>query len=168
MKRSEKEKYLNNIINIISLNDFIILVNFKHLTASDSVNLRSEVKSTGGGFTIVKNSLVRIAIARTNKFHFLLDKFSGPTAMIHSSDMVATTKILMSFIDNNREKISIICATNSDSLLTKNDLTMLAKLPSLDEIRIKIMRLILNVPIRLAFSLNLPAVRMFRALNLKR
>ncbi|WP_339047441.1 50S ribosomal protein L10 [Candidatus Mesenet endosymbiont of Phosphuga atrata] len=167
MKRSCKQKHLNNLINVISQNSFVILVNFDYLTADDSVNLRNEIKSTDGGFLVVKNSLARIAIAQVGKFNFLLDKFIGPVAIIYSSDMIATIKVLVNFINNDHERVSIICATNSDRLLTKDDVAALAKLPSLDEVRIKIMHLIFMVPNRLAYLLNLPASRVFRVLNSK-
>ncbi|WP_339045682.1 50S ribosomal protein L10 [Candidatus Mesenet endosymbiont of Agriotes lineatus] len=167
MKRSCKQKHLNNLTNIISQNSFVILVNFNYLAADDSINLRNEIKSTGGGFLVVKNSLARIAIVQIGKFNFLLNKFIGPVAIIYSSDMIATVKVLVNFINNDREGVSIVCAANLDRLLTKDDVVALAKLPSLDEMRIKIIRLILMVPNRLAYLLNLPASRVFRVLNSK-
>ncbi|XGA08269.1 MAG: 50S ribosomal protein L10 [Wolbachia endosymbiont of Xenopsylla cheopis] len=167
MKRSCKKKHLNNLINIISQNSFLILVNFNCLVADYSVNLRNEIKSTDGDFLVVKNSLARIAITKIGKFNFLLDKFIGPVAIIYSSDMIATVKVLVDFINNDHGRVSIICATNSDRLLTKDDVVALAKLPSLDEVRAKIMRLIFMIPNRLAHLLNLPASRVFRVLNSK-
>lgn len=167
MKRSCKQKHLNNLMNVISLNNFIVLVNFNCLAADDSINLRNEVKSTGGNFLVVKNSLARIAVAQSGKFNLLLDKFIGPVAVIYSSDMVAVIKILVNFVNDNHERVSIICAANFDRLLTRDDIVALSKLPSLDEIRAKIMRLILMVPNRLAYLLNSSANRIFRILSSK-
>lgn len=167
MKRSYKQKHLSNLIDVMSSNNFMVLVNFNRLAAEDSVNLRNEVKSTGGNFLVVKNSLARIAVTKVGKFNFLLNKFIGPVAIIYSSDMIVVIKVLVDFINNNYEKVSIICAANFDRLLAKDDVVALAKLPSLDEVRIKIVRLILMIPNRLAYLLNLPANRIFRILSSK-
>ncbi|WP_168464292.1 50S ribosomal protein L10 [Wolbachia endosymbiont of Ctenocephalides felis wCfeT] len=166
MKRESKNEFVENITNVFVDNDFLILVNFKSINANDSLTLRNSLKSVAGGVLVVKNTLARLALERTGRFSYLSDKFSGPVAVIYSSGIVEAAKLIVDFANANKEKMSVICAAHSDKLLTVEDVKTLAKLPSLDELRIKIMRLIsYSIPARLAMSINAPSMRLMRALD---
>ncbi|WP_250296083.1 50S ribosomal protein L10 [Wolbachia endosymbiont of Oedothorax gibbosus] len=166
MKRENKDEFIQNIANVFVNNDFLILVNFKSINASDSLTLRNSLKSIAGGVLVVKNTLARLALERTGKFSYLSGKFSGPVAIIYSSGIVEAAKLIVDFANINKEKMSVICAAHLNELLTMEDVNKLAKLPSLDELRIKIMRLIsYNIPARLALSINASSMRLMRALD---
>ncbi|WCR57698.1 50S ribosomal protein L10 [Wolbachia endosymbiont of Ctenocephalides felis wCfeJ] len=166
MKRENKDEFIQSIINVFVSNDFLILVNFKSINANDSFALRNGLKSVAGGMLVVKNTLARLALERTGKFSYLSDKFSGPVAIVYSSGIVEAAKLIVDFTDANKEKMSVICAAHSNQLLTVEDVNKLAKLPSLDELHIKIMRLIsYNIPARLALSINSPSMRLIRGLD---
>ncbi|MDN5247778.1 MAG: 50S ribosomal protein L10 [Wolbachia endosymbiont of Tyrophagus putrescentiae] len=166
MKREDKNEFIQSIVNVFLDNDFLVLVNFKCINAVESVNLRNGLKSMNGGFLVVKNTLARLALEKASKFSYLLDKFSGPVAIVYSSNIVEAAKLIADFADTNKDKMSIICAANADQLLASEDVKKLARLPSLDELRIKIMRLIsYNIPARLALCINSPAMRLMRVLD---
>lgn len=166
MKRENKNEFIQNIADVFVNNDFLILVNFKSINASDSLTLRNSLKSIAGGVLVVKNTLARLALERTGRFSYLSDSFSGPVAIIYSSGIVEAAKLIVDFANINKEKMSVICAAHSNQLLTAEDVDKLAKLPSLDELRIKIMRLIsYNIPARLALSINSSSMRLMRALD---
>ncbi|MGL9688366.1 MAG: 50S ribosomal protein L10 [Wolbachia sp.] len=166
MKRESKDDFIQNIMNVFVNNDFLILVNFKFINASDSLALRNGLKAVAGGMLVVKNTLARLALERTDRFPYLSDRFSGPVAIIYSSGIVEAAKLIVDFVDANKKKMSVICAAHLNQLLTVEDVNKLAKLPSLDELRIKIMRLIsYNIPARLALSINSPSMRLIRVLD---
>ncbi|OWZ24943.1 50S ribosomal protein L10 [Wolbachia endosymbiont of Wuchereria bancrofti] len=166
MKRENKDEFIQNIINVFVNNDFLILVNFKSINASDSLILRDSLKSAASGMLVVKNTLARLALGRAGRFSYLLDRFSGPVAVIYSSGIVEAAKLIVDFTNANKEKMSVICAAHLNQLLTMEDVNKLAKLPSLDELRIKIMRLIFyNIPARLALSINSPSIRLMGVLG---
>ncbi|WP_395463313.1 50S ribosomal protein L10 [Wolbachia endosymbiont of Cantharis cryptica] len=166
MKRESKDEFIQNIINVFVNNDFLILVNFKSINANDSLILRNSLKSVTGGILVVKNTLARLALEKTGRFSYLSGKFSGPVAIIYSSGIVEAAKLIVDFINANKEKMSVICAAHLNQVLTVEDVNKLAKLPSLDELRIKIMRLIsYNIPARLALSINSLSMRLMRVLD---
>ncbi|MGL9725686.1 MAG: 50S ribosomal protein L10 [Wolbachia sp.] len=164
MKRKNKDEFIQNIINVFINNDFLILVSFTSMNASDSLILRGNLKSIVSGLLVVKNTLACLALKKIEKFSYLSDKFFGPVAIIYSSNIVEAAKLIVDFINANKEKMSVICAAHSDQLLTVKDVNRLAKLPFLNELRIKIMRLIsYNIPARLSLSINSPSIRLIRA-----
>lgn len=166
MKRESKDEFIQNIMDMFVNNDFLILVSFKSINANDSLALRNSLKSIAGGMLVVKNTLARLALERTGRFSYLLDRFSGPVAVVYSSGIVEAAKLIVDFTDANEGKMSVVCAAHLNQLLTVEDVNKLAKLPSLDELRIKIMRLIsYNIPARLALSINSPSMRLIRALD---
>jgi large subunit ribosomal protein L10 len=166
VKRKNKDEFIQSVINVFVNNDFLILVNFKSINANDSLTLRNSIKSIAGGVLVVKNTLARLALERTGRFSYLSDRFFGPVAIIYSSSIVEAAKLIVDFININKEKMSVICAAHSNQLLTVEDVNKLAKLLSLDELRIKIMCLIsYNIPARLALSINSSSMRLMRALD---
>ncbi|MGL9757701.1 MAG: 50S ribosomal protein L10 [Wolbachia sp.] len=166
MKRKDKDEFIQNIMNVFVNNDFLILVNFKSMNVSNSLTLRNSLKSVMGGMLVVKNTLACLALERTGKFSYLSGKFSGSVAIIYSSAIVEAAKLIVDFINANKEKMSVICAAHINELLTVEDVNKLAKLPSLDELRVKIMRLIsYDIPARLALSINSSSMRLMRVLD---
>ncbi|QKX01878.1 50S ribosomal protein L10 [Wolbachia endosymbiont of Cruorifilaria tuberocauda] len=167
MKRESKNKFIQDIANVFINNDFLILMNFKSVNANDLLNLRNGIKAIAGGMLVVKNTLARLALERSSKFSHLSDRFSGPVAIIYSSGIAEVAKLIDDFTNANKGKASVICAAHLNQVLTVEDVNKLAKLPSLAELHIKIMRLMSynNIPARLALSINSPFIRLIRVLN---
>lgn len=166
MKRHDKDDFIKNIMNVFLNNDFLILVRFEYINAAGLLNLRNSLKSTGGGFLVVKNTLARLALKKVSKFSYLSDKFLGPVAIVYSGSVVEAAKVVTDFANVNKGKLSTICAGHLNQLLVPRDINELATLPSLDELRIKIMRLIsYNIPSRLALSVNSSYMRLMRVLD---
>lgn len=166
MKREDKDEFIQNIMDVFLNNDFLILINFECINAGESLSFRNSLKSVGGGFLVVKNTLARLALERADKFSYLSNKFSGPVAVVYSPNVVEAAKLVVDFIKANKDKMSIVCAAHSNQLLVAEDVDKLARLPSLDELRIKIMRLIsYNIPARLALSVNSSSMSLMRVLN---
>ena len=117
-------------------------------------------------FKVTKNKIVKLALKNTN-FEHLDSLFSGPTAIGTSEDEIAPAKVLFNFTKES-EKIKIIGGGVEKKSLTVDEITNLASLPSLDEIRSKFIGLLLASPTKLARIIKEPPSRMARILATKK
>ena len=116
-------------------------------------------------FKVTKNKIVKLALKNTN-FEHLESLFNGPTAIGSSEDIIAPAKVLYNFTKES-EKIKIIGGGVEKKSLTVDEITNLASLPSLDEIRSKFIGLLLAGPSKLARIIKEPPTRMVRILATK-
>jgi large subunit ribosomal protein L10 len=118
------------------------------------------MREAGGSFKVTKNRLAKIALKGT-KFEGLADQFTGPTAIAVSSDPVAAAKIAVEFAKKN-EKLQIICGSLETESLDADAVKALAKLPSLDELRGKLIGLIQAPATKIAGVLQAPGGQLAR------
>jgi len=112
-----------------------------------------------------KNKIARLALKET-KYRYMEDMFRGPTAIGSSNDPVMAAKVLVNFAKNN-DKLVIIGGGLDDKPLSKTDVEALAKLPSLDDLRGKIVGL-LQAPASKLVRLTLePASQVLRTISQK-
>ena len=116
-------------------------------------------------FKVTKNNIVKLAIKNTN-FEHLDGLFTGPTAIGSSEDAIAPAKVLFNFTKET-EKIKIIGGGLEKKSLTVDEITNLASLPSLDEIRSKFIGLLLAGPTKLVRIIKEPPTRVARILATK-
>ena len=116
-------------------------------------------------FKVTKNKIVKLALKKT-KFEHLENLFTGPTAIGSSEDVIAPAKVLYNFTKES-EKIKIIGGGLEKKSLTVDEITDLASLPSLDEIRSKFIGLLLAGPTKLVRTIKEPPSRMARILATK-
>jgi len=141
-------------------NNLVVLTHQSGLTVTEVSELRKQLREAGGSFKVTKNRLAKIALKGT-KFEGMADRFTGPTAIAVSSDPVAAAKIAVEFADKN-EKLRIICGSLEAEALDENAVKALAKLPSLDELRGKIIGLIQAPATKIAGVLQAPAGQLAR------
>ena len=98
------------------------------------------MRNAGASFKVTKNRLTRLALKGT-KFEHLSDLFKGPTAIAYSDDPVAAARVAVKFSEDN-DKFVIIGGGLDEQALDPAAVTALAKLPSLDELRAKILGMI--------------------------
>ena len=116
-------------------------------------------------FKVTKNRLVKLALKNT-KFEHLNSLFAGPTAIGSSEDAIAPAKVLVEFTKES-EKIKIIGGAFENKLLSVDEITNLASLPSLDEVRSKLAGLLMAGPTKLVRTIKEPPSRMARILATK-
>ena len=141
-------------------NNLVVLTHQSGLTVAEVTELRKQMRDAGGSFKVTKNRLAKIALKGT-KFEGMADSFTGPTAIAVSTDPVAAAKIAVEFADKN-EKLQIICGSLEAEALDANAVKALAKLPSLDELRGKIIGLIQAPATKIAGVLQAPAGQLAR------
>ncbi len=140
MKRSEKKDFVSKLKDEFSNSSSIIVAEYSGLTVDESEKLRKEMRANGATFKVTKNRLTKLAIADT-QFKDMSDLFKGPTAVAYSTDPVAPAKVAVDF-EKKYDKFNIIGGGYNGEKINKDRIDFLAKLPSLDELRGKIIGLI--------------------------
>jgi large subunit ribosomal protein L10 len=116
-------------------------------------------------FKVTKNKIVKLALKNT-KFEHLDSLFTGPTAIGSSEDAIAPAKVLVDF-SKETEKIKIIGGGFETKSLSVDEINNLASLPSLDEVRSKLIGLLMAGPTKLVRTIKEPPSRMARILATK-
>ncbi len=114
----------------------VILTNYAGLSVADQTILRAKLDATGGNFLVAKNNLLKIALKEklTNLPKEVEDTLNGPTAIIFArEDAVTTTKALTEFA-KDKELPQIKLGLLDDKILSANDIQMLSKLPSREQL----------------------------------
>ena len=140
MKRSEKKDFVSKLKDEFSNSSSIIVAEYSGLTVNESESLRKEMRANGAKFKVTKNRLTKLAISET-QFKIISELFKGPTAIAYSDDAVAPAKVAVSF-EKKFEKFKIVGGGYNGEKIDKEKIDFLAKLPSLDELRGKIIGLI--------------------------
>ena len=133
----------------------VIVTHYLGLNSSDLADLRNQVKEVGSKFCVAKNSLAKLA-SKSTDYEPLTDFFTGPTALIFSEDALAGIKVIKKYSDKN-EKLKFITASLDNKIIEFKEFETLAKLPSLEELRAKIVGYITAPHQQLINVLNAPA-----------
>lgn len=157
MDRSQKEELVSQMRENLQQAVSVIVARQVGLTVAEVTQLRRDMRGAGAEFKVLKNTLAQIAVKGTN-LEGLNSHLQGPTALGYSQDPVAAAKVLSKFADNN-EKLSIVCGFLDGQVLDAKAVKALANLPSLNELRSKIIGVISAPATKLAILAKEPARR---------
>ena len=162
MKRSEKEVYVAQLR--ASLDDKKIVVAGRQggLTVADITALRASMRESGGAVKVLKNRLAKRAF-EGSQFESIAEHFTGPVIIGSSSDPVAAAKVFVEFAEAN-SKLEVISGNLDGKNLAKGDVEALAKLPSIEELRGKIVGVLVAPASRIARVLQAPGTQVARVL----
>ena len=162
MNRKQKEELVESLHKTFLNSSSVIVTHINGLTVSESTELRSSMRNANCKFKVTKNRIAKLAIRKTNFEH--LDKlFTGPTAIGSSKDEILPAKILVNY-SKDSEKIKILGGAIETKELSVEEINNLASLPSLDEIRAKLIGLLMAAPSKLVRTINEPSSRLARVL----
>ena len=130
----------------------IVMVENRGMLVADMTQLRAKARASGVYFRVVKNTLVRRAVADT-PFASLADKMVGPLAYGIGADPVAVAKVLSDFAKGN-EKFVITAGAMPGQVMSPADVTALASLPSREELLARLMATMQAPMTKLARTLN--------------
>lgn len=162
MERLKKEQLVSSLKEDITLAHTVILVHYQGLTVSETTNIRKGMRSKGAKFKIIKNSLAKLALLETN-FDKIIPMLVGPTAIAYSIDPTAAAKSIVDFANQN-EKLKILGGVINNNLIDTQGVELLAKLPSLEELRAKLIGVISAPATKIAGVLQAPAAQLVRVL----
>ncbi len=165
MNRSEKKEFVQKLKDEIDSSSSVIVAHYSGLTVDESEQLRAEMRSNGAKFKVTKNRLTKLALEQT-QFKDIADLFTGPTAIAFSDDPVAPAKVAVSF-EKKLEKFKIIGGGYDGEKIDLEKINFLATLPSIDELRGKIIGLISAPAQKIALIVKEPASQMARLVSSK-
>jgi large subunit ribosomal protein L10 len=160
MDRSQKADsvaYLNGVFNESGA---VVITRNLGLTVAQASVLRAKIREAGATFKVAKNSLARIAIQDT-PYSGIGDLFTGPTAIAASSDPVAAAKAVVEFAKTT-DKIEILGGGMGSLVLDAEGIRALATMPSLDELRAKLIGLVQAPATKIAQLATAPAAKLAR------
>ena len=160
MDRTQKEALVALLNKAFSGATLVVVTSQNGLTVAQSTELRREMRNAGASFKVTKNRLTRLALKGT-KFEHLSTLFMGPTGIAYSDDPVAAARVAVKFADSN-DKFVVLGGGLNEQALDVSAVTALAKLPSLDELRGKLVGMIQTPATRIAGVTRAPAGQLAR------
>ncbi len=133
------------------------------LTVSQSTVLRGKMRDAGASYKVSKNKLAKIALEGTD-YAGLSDLLTGPVALATSVDPVAAAKAAIDFAKTN-DKFEIVGGAMGSQMLDAEGVKSLASLPSLDELRSKLVGLLVAPATKIATITQAPAAQIARVLS---
>jgi len=165
MERAEKAAFVASLHEVVKQAGFVLVTQQSGLTVAEATDLRARVRKSGARYKVAKNRLAMLALKGTT-YEGLSPLLKGPTAITTAKDPVAAAKAVSDFADKN-EKLKILGASLGGRQLNAKEVKALASLPSLDELRGKIVGLILAPATKIAGILQAPAGQLARVVAAK-
>lgn len=160
MDRAQKEELVAKLNAVFSETSVVVVTRNLGLTVAQVNDLRGRMRDVGASYKVAKNRLARIALEGTD-YGSISDLLVGPTALATSTDPVAAAKAAVAFAKTT-DKFEIVGGAMGTTVLDVNGVKALAELPSLDELRAKIVGLINAPATKLAQLANAPAAKLAR------
>lgn len=163
VNREQKKELVSDLHALFGGMSLVVVTHYSGLTVADMTKLRQRMRNAGAGFRVTKNRLTRLALEGT-PYAGLSSHFTGPTAIAFSQDPVAAAKATVEFAKEN-EKLVILAGAMGETLIDANGVKALAALPSLDELRAKLVGMIQTPATRIAGVLQAPARQLARVVG---
>src|SRR5690349_777761 len=160
MDRSQKADLVAELKNVFTETSVVVVTRNLGLSVAQSTDLRLKMRDAGAQFKVAKNRLALIAVEGT-RYAPIGDMLTGPTALATSTDPVAAAKVAVDFAKTN-DRLEIVGGAMGDTILDVNGVKALAELPSLDELRARIVGLIQAPATKIAQVVNAPAAKLAR------
>jgi large subunit ribosomal protein L10 len=160
MDRAQKSELVGQLKQTFNETSVVVITRNLGMTVAQSTALRNKMRDAGASYKVSKNSLALIALEGT-PYASIGDMLTGPTALATSSDPVAPAKVVVDFAKTN-PKLEIVGGAMGDTLLDVNGVKALAELPSLDELRAKIIGLVQAPATKIARTLIEPGAQLAR------
>src|SRR5688500_20257787 len=163
MDRSQKADLVDQLKQVFTETSVVVVTRNLGLSVAQSTDLRLKMRDAGAQFKVAKNRLALIALDGS-RYQSIGDLLKGPVALATSIDPIAAAKVAVDFAKTN-DKFEIVGGAMGDTLLDANGVKALATLPSLDELRAKIIGLVQAPATKLAQSAAAPAGQLARVMG---
>lgn len=163
VEKTEKRDMVASLNRLFKDTGTIVVARYAGLTVAEMTSLRTRMRTSGGGVKVAKNRLAKLALQGTDAVH-IADLFKGPTVIAYSSDPVAAAKVTTDFAKGN-EKLVILGGALGKTNLNPEGIKALAALPSLDELRGKLVGMISTPATRIAQVLKAPSGAVARVIG---
>lgn len=161
--RAEKKKLVTTLNTVFKETGVVVVTHNLGLTVPQINDLRKKMAEAGGAMKVAKNRLAKLALEGTDAAG-IADLFTGPTVLSYSDDPVAAPKIVSTFAKGN-DKLVVLGGVLGSTVLDANGVKALADLPSLDELRAKLVGMIQTPATRIAGITQAPAGQLARVIR---
>ena len=163
MERAEKKELVASLNQVFKTTGVIVVAHNKGLTVNQVNDLRNKMAQAGATVKVAKNSLARLALDGTDATG-IKDLFVGPTMVAYAADPVSAPKVAAAFAKGN-EKFVVLGGALGKTVMDAAAVKALAELPSLDQLRGKLIGLIQAPATRIAGVLAAPGGQIARVIN---
>jgi large subunit ribosomal protein L10 len=163
--RSQKEALVAEMSGVFANAGVVVVAEYSGLTVAEMTAMRVKMREAGANFKVTKNRLTRLALDGTD-YGSLADKLKGPVGIAYSEDPVVAPKVVTEFAKGN-DKFVVIGGAMGATELDADGIKSLASLPSLDELRGKLVGLVQAPATKIAGVLQAPAGQLARVLSAK-
>ena len=160
MDRSQKAESVASLNAVFNEVGVVVVTRNLGLSVGQSTALRGKMRDAGASYKVAKNRLAKLALKDT-QYEGLEEYLTGPTALAWSTDPVAAAKAAVDFAKTN-DKLEIVGGAMGSTQLNAEGVKALASMPSLDELRAKIVGLVNAPATKVAQLVNAPAAKLAR------
>ncbi len=165
MDRAAKRELIATMHGVFKNTGLVVVAHNTGMVAAQSADFRKRVKEAGGTVKVAKNKLAKLALKDTAA-EGISDLLKGPTILAYSKDPIAAAKAAVAYAKTN-DKLVILGGAMGNTVLDANGVKALAELPSLDELRAKLIGL-LNAPAtKIARTVKEPGAKLARVVQAK-
>lgn len=161
MDRAEKQVSIEALKGVFEGAGAVVVTHYMGLTVAEMTDLRLRLRKEGASLRVVKNRLAQKALNGAGEGAY--DLFKGPVAIAYAPDPVSAAKVSTEFAKSN-DKFVVIGAMMGNQILDAQGVDALAKLPSLDELRGKIIGLVQAPATKIAGVVQAPGAQIARVL----
>ena len=160
MDRAEKQQLVTTLTEVFKSTSVVVVAHYSGLTVAQLSKLRRQMKANGATVKVAKNRLAKIALEGSDVAH-VASLLKGPTIIAYSSDPVAAPKVAVDFAKAN-DKFVILGGAMGKTALNVDGVKALATMPSLDELRAKLVGLVQAPATKIAQLTTAPAAKLAR------
>ena len=165
MDRAGKKELIEQLNASLKDTGTIVVAHYAGMTVAHMTEFRKRVKEAGGSVKVTKNRLAKLALKDTDAAG-IIDLFRGPTVVAYSKDPVTAARVAVKYSKDN-DKLVILGGTMGKNVLDLAAVRALAALPSLDELRAKLIGL-LNAPAtKIVRTIAEPGAQLARVIHAK-
>jgi large subunit ribosomal protein L10 len=161
--RAAKQDAITELNGVFKTSSVVVVAHYSGLTVAQMQQLRKQMRLAGAKVKVAKNRLAKIALKDTDAA-VISDLLKGPTVLAYSGDPIAAPKAATDFAKTN-EQFVILGGSMGKTALDPNAVKALASLPSLDELRAKIVGLVQAPATKIAQLVNAPAAKVARVVQ---
>lgn len=165
MDRAAKRELIDHLHAELKSTGVVVIAHNTGLVAAQSADFRKRVKDAGGSVKVAKNKLAQLALKDTDAEQ-LSGLLKGPTILAFSKDPIAAAKAAVTYAKAN-EKLVILGGAMGNTVMDINGVKALAELPSLDELRAKLLGLLQAPATKIARILKEPGGQLARVIQAK-
>jgi len=163
VERAEKREFVTELNEVFKASGSVVVAHYAGVTVAQMNDFRSKMRKAGGTVRVAKNRLAKIALQGTES-EGMSDLFKGQTLIAFCDDPVTAPKVCMDFAKTN-DKLVVIGGAMGATVLDADGVKSLATMPSLDELRAKLVGMIQTPATRIATIASAPASQLARVLN---